>query len=141
MKPNKQHQKPGIYCIRNIENNKVYIGKAINIFRRIRDHIYRLNSESDNSCNEHLKRAWLKYGVSKFEYFVLEFLNLDENILKERELYWINEYQSLDKLKGYNLRSDSESSMIIHPLTSKKISERLKNEWSQGNRSSHTDKL
>ena len=32
--------KSGIYCIRNIVNNKVYIGKSKNIYNRITQHIY-----------------------------------------------------------------------------------------------------
>lgn len=40
MKVNKRDlNKHGIYCIRNIINNKVYIGKSINIYTRIASHI------------------------------------------------------------------------------------------------------
>lgn len=38
--------KSGIYCIRNIINNKVYIGKSKNIYNRITQHIYLLRNKS-----------------------------------------------------------------------------------------------
>ena len=58
----KEHlDKSGIYCIRNKVNNKVYIGKAKCIYRRIRQHINLLNKRSKDE-NEHFINAWHKYG-------------------------------------------------------------------------------
>ena len=68
--------KSGIYCIRNIVNNKVYIGKSKNIYNRITQHIYLLRNKSKDE-NRYLINAWHKYGEDKFEYFVLEYLELD----------------------------------------------------------------
>ena len=45
--------KTGIYCIRNTINQKVYIGKAKNIYTRICQHIYYLRKK-DNNENRHL---------------------------------------------------------------------------------------
>lgn len=140
MKANKEHQKCGIYCIRNLINNKVYIGKSKNIYKRILQHIYDLK-KNRNVENPHLLNSWNKYGKENFEYFVIEFLEEDEKLLSERELYWMKIYNSLNKELGYNLRSDSLSKMIIHEETSKKISKRLKLEWSNGLRRKHSKKL
>ena len=47
MKTNKLHEGLcGIYCIRNIINDKKYIGKSINIRQRIYSHIGGLNSKN-----------------------------------------------------------------------------------------------
>ena len=43
----------GIYLIRNKVNNKIYIGKAKNIYERIRQHINLLNKKSKDE-NIHL---------------------------------------------------------------------------------------
>lgn len=138
MKPNLLHQRCGIYCIRNLVTNKVYIGKSKNIYKRIHQHVYDLkNSRKDE--NPYLQNSWNKYGEFNFEYFVLEFLEENEELVAERELYWMNIYNSLEN--GYNLRSDSDSRMIVHKKTSKKISNRLKKEWSEGVRSNHGEKL
>lgn len=138
MEPNIKHKQCGIYCIRNLANNKVYIGKSKNIYSRIHTHIIFLRNNCKDE-NPHLQNAWNKYGEYFFEYFVLEFLEPNEQLVAERELYWMKIYNSLEN--GYNLRSDSDSKMIVHEETSKKISERLKKEWSEGIRSKHGEKL
>lgn len=48
--------KSGIYVIKNKINNKVYVGKAINIYRRIKAHITSLNTKDKNE-NRHLINA------------------------------------------------------------------------------------
>lgn len=140
MKANKEHKKCGIYCIRNIINNKVYIGKSKNIYQRIVQHKHLLKIKSKDE-NEYLINSYHKYGDKNFEYFVLEFLENDEKLVSERELYWIKIYDSLNCDKGYNLRSDSDSKMIVHQKTRDKITNRLKKEWSEGKRNKHSSKL
>ena len=141
MKPNKNHKICGIYCIKNKINNKVYIGKSKNIYKRIYQHLYDLKNKRIKNENSHFLNAWYKYGEKNFEYFILEELNINENLCKEKELYWITKYNSIDRKFGYNLRLDSESKMIIHKETSLKISKRLKKEWLEGKRNSHSEKL
>lgn len=125
MKTNIQDKnKSGIYCIQNIVNNKVYIGKSINIYRRIKNHIGALNMNFHKHENEYLINSWNKYGRKNFKYFVLEYLEINEKLLEERELYWIKEYDSTNPLKGYNLRIDVNSKCIVSERTRKKCSER-----------------
>lgn len=140
MKANIKDKKCGIYCIRNIVNNKVYIGKSKNIYNRIIQHKYYLKMRSVDE-NRYLINAWYKYGNENFEYFVLEYLEEDERNVAERELFWMNAYDSLNSEKGYNLRSDSNSKMIVHNSTRKLISERVGKEWKEGKRQNHSQKL
>lgn len=105
-------KKAGIYCIKNLINNKVYIGKSINIYERIRQHINLLNKESLDE-NRYLIRSWNKYGRDNFQYIVLEYLEIDETILKERELYWMEKFKSLNRRFGYNLREDTSTNCIV----------------------------
>ncbi len=105
-------KKAGIYCIKNLINNKVYIGKSINIYERIRQHINLLNKESLDE-NRYLIRSWNKYGRDNFQYIVLEYLEIDETILKERELYWMGKFKSLNRKFGYNLREDTSTNCIV----------------------------
>lgn len=128
--------------IRNLVNGKVYIGKSNNIGLRLKGHRRVLNKDvCDSDTNNYLFRAWKKYGADQFEGILLEELNLNEELLNERELYWMGCFESLDSTKGYNLRSDSDSNCIVHELTREKISKRLKKEWAEGKRSSHSTKL
>lgn len=116
----KDLNKCGIYCIKNTINNKVYIGKSINIYKRIICHISFLNNKSKDE-NRHLIHSWHKYGKKAFTYFVIEYI--DVNDLKDRELFWILEYKALDRSFGYNLRLDSETKCIVSDETRKKLSE------------------
>ena len=139
MKLNKDHKgKCGIYCIKNTFNSKVYVGKAKDIYSRIREHIRLLRNKSKNE-NRHLINAWFKYGEDAFEYFIIEEFEFNEETLKIRELYWIGEYKSTDREFGYNLRRDSSTQMIVHEETKQLLSEmyqgennpNYRNHWSE----------
>lgn len=92
----------GIYVILNTKTNKVYIGKALDIKKRWRQHKYQLNGGYHS--NEHLQRAWVKYGAKAFKFQKLEYCSLDE--LNAREQHHIAIY----KARGmcYNLTDGGE---------------------------------
>ena len=122
----KEHSICGIYCIKNLITNKVYIGKSLNIAPRVAGHKSALNRNCKKSENHHFINAWLKYGAENFDYTVLEVIpksteNLNQ-FMNERELHWIDEYQSTNRHFGYNLRRDSSSNMIVHDETRLKFS-------------------
>jgi len=112
----------GIYGIINIINNKIYIGRSYNIYKRLVHHRSTLKSKSKDE-NRHLINSWYKYGADNFKTVVIEVLDRDEDLLKNRELYWMNYYTSLDRRCGYNLRSDnSDESNIVSDETKKLMS-------------------
>jgi len=54
----------GIYAIRNLTTNKVYVGKSINIESRFSGHKSMLRSEvRSKDCNRYLFNAFKKYEV------------------------------------------------------------------------------
>lgn len=113
MKANIKHKGiSGIYCIYNKINNKKYIGKSKCIHKRIKQHITSLNRRSKDE-NYHLINSWHKYGRINFDYCIIEELDFDEKLLKDRELYHIINNKSLDRDYGYNLRLDSSTKMIV----------------------------
>ena len=91
----------GIYQILNKVNGKCYIGLSTNI----RDRFYRHKSKLRNNkhSNIHLQSAYNEYGSSNFEFNILE--RCSESILSEREIYYINKYQSDNRKYGYNKAS------------------------------------
>ena len=96
-----QDGKCGIYGFRNSLNRKWYIGQSVNIKERIRSHKAALNAGYHN--NEHLLRAWKKYGEISFEILVLE--ECHQDMLDIRETAWISYYKSTIREFGYNLLS------------------------------------
>jgi group I intron endonuclease len=115
--------KSGIYLIRNLINGKVYVGKARCIYKRIKQHVTSLNTKNGHSENDHLINSWHKHGRNSFDYVVLEYLPLDENLIKEKEIYYIQKYECLNPTKGYNKISDSSTGLIVSEETRKKLSE------------------
>ena len=88
----------GIYSITNKLNGKVYIGKSVNIHKRWENHINR--SVQDNpKCVIH--KAIKKYGVNNFIFEIVEVTESVE-LINEREIYWIDHYQTYLKARGYN---------------------------------------
>ncbi len=62
--------KIGVYQIRNLVNNKVYVGSSINLKERWRRHKKDLRKEKHHSII--LQRAWNKYGEKSFVFEVLK---------------------------------------------------------------------
>jgi group I intron endonuclease len=88
----------GIYRIKNIENNKCYIGSAVSLRRRAYEHFSAL--KRNKHFNFHLQSSFNAYQESKFIFEVLEIC--DKNILIEKENFYINEQKSNTKEAGYN---------------------------------------
>ncbi len=102
--------KSGIYLIKNISNNKIYVGSALNISNRFSTHKYKLKNQQHK--NPHLQAAWNKYGESSFEFSILEIVE-DQNLLIKREQYYINLYNCCDKQVGYNIAKIAGSTLGI----------------------------
>lgn len=88
----------GIYKILNTNNGKFYIGSSKNILKRYKQHLKEL--EKGKHINRHLQSSFNKYG-DVFKLIILEICN--ENILSEREKYYIDYTKSLDEKIGYNI--------------------------------------
>lgn len=92
----------GIYCFENKVNGKKYIGKSINLKKRILDHINSLRRSKDD-CT-YLQNAWNKYGEENFSICIIE--TSEENI-EELEIFYIKEYNSKSPF-GYNLTNGGD---------------------------------
>lgn len=103
-------QVAGIYQITNISNGKIYIGSAMNLHKRKKDHFNAL--QRGDHFNNHLQNAWYKYGSDVFAFNVVEFVTKHE-CLVVREQYWIDFTACCDKNKGYNLSPTAGSSLGV----------------------------
>jgi len=129
----------GVYGIRNLVNDKIYIGQTQCMYRRCHQYVYDFNNRNIGHLNDYLYRAMFKIGISRFEFFPLEFCKIQH--LQERELYWINKLRSLDRNYGYNLRTDTDVGVGVSQETRDKISANLKRQWMDGVRAGHSEKL
>lgn len=95
-------RKCGIYCISNLVNNKVYVGSSTELKMRWFSHIRELNFGRHR--NDHLQKAWNKYGKDSFCIEVLEICDGKDLVdLANKENYWMEVLDSLNRDKGYNI--------------------------------------
>lgn len=119
----------GIYQILNKENSKSYIGSAVNLERRFKEHQKQLRK--GNHHNDKLMKAWKKYGENSFMFVVLEEVE-DKEALIAREQWWINEK---DNTKcGYNICEVAGSTL------GKKLSEETKRKIGIANKGNQFNK-
>lgn len=103
-----------IYQIRNLVNNKFYIGSTQHSFnKRKGEHLAELRK--NYHFNKHLQKSWNKYGEENFKFEVIEELVFPEDYSKDityehvigREMYYINllnpEYNLIKEIRGGKL--------------------------------------
>ncbi len=115
------NKKSVVYCALNQTNNKVYIGlTSQTLKRRISMHIWKAKSPKNN----YFHNALNTHGKDSFKWFVLYQSN-DINKLKEKETFYINEFKSNDREKGYNLSTGGERP-VFNQESCEKISKKAK---------------
>ena len=83
---------PVIYKIRNLTNDKFYVGSTWDMFTRKRTHLSRLRNNRHHSA--YLQNAWNKHGEDAFVFEVVEELPLDAppEALEAAEDRWLLEH-------------------------------------------------
>ncbi len=125
-----------IYQIRNVQNNKIYIGQTIHTLEnRIKGHI----KHASQNKPQLICRAIHKYGIKNFKWFVLGYCNSKKE-LDEAEIICIEHFQSNDRQYGYNLTNGGDGpNGYKHSYNAKmKISKKSKENWGS---SKYRDKI
>lgn len=111
----------GIYKITNLINGKIYIGQSKNCEKRFSEH-------RTSEHNQHLLRAYEKYGFENFSFEIIE--EARESELDDLEEKYIKEYDSMNPSIGYNKRSGGG-----RPRFSEETAEKIKkNRWTSEQR-------
>lgn len=90
-------KKSGIYKIKSLRDNRVYIGSAKSIYNRYWSHDASL--KRNNHHSKKLQRFYNKYGKDSIEFEVIEYVE-DITSLLIREQYYIDLFDSYKK--GFN---------------------------------------
>ena len=108
----------GIYTIENIHTGKLYVGCAIDIRKRWREHKHALNTtKHGNSC---LQKSWNKYGKESFRFELL--VECEVEYLYSEEHYWCNLLQVHNRKYGYNIRpTHPNGKATMNAITKTKI--------------------
>jgi group I intron endonuclease len=105
----------GIYIIINHNNNKIYVGRAVNLDKREREHFGSL--ENGKHFSRHLQRSFNYYEGKNFEFKILEYCEKEE--IRSREAYYIYYYQSYNPLCGYNKTPGGERYVLSDEVKAK----------------------
>lgn len=107
---------PGIYKWENRINHKCYIGQSIDLNKRLAHHFSNIkNNRYDNP----LYRAIKKYGLENFDVTIIEVLEASDDLkskLDEKEVYYINKYNSYGK-NGYNQTLGGDGGILGYKFT------------------------
>lgn len=112
----------GIYTIENLITKKLYVGYTQNFKERFYNHIRTLNRNVHG--NEHLQRAWNKYGQFNFSFEILTTCSVD--ILESEEHYWCNILDTHNPKYGYNIKATHPEKGKMTSIDKLRISNKLK---------------
>jgi group I intron endonuclease len=87
----------GIYKI-STPSNKVYIGQSLDIYKRWNSYMKLQNCKGQAK----LLSSFKSHGVENCSFEIIE--ECEESNLNEREIYWIEFYNTFDTTHGLNLR-------------------------------------
>jgi hypothetical protein len=113
----KQQTPPmGVYQIRNLTNEKVFVGAALNLPGIINRHRFALQMDSHTNCR--LQADWNSLGGENFAFEILDEISLvsdpqhdyraDLNFLEE---LWLEKLQPYDE-HGYNERKKTRNERL-----------------------------
>ena len=103
----------GIYQIKNLINNKIYIGSTIHFKVRWNEHTNALKQNRHHSIL--LQRAWNKYGGEAFEFSIIEIVKDKDDLYKIEQL-WLDATKCYYPEMGYNICSIAKCAVVLPVL-------------------------
>lgn len=130
------YKKSGIYCIKSLIDDRLYIGSAVRLKKRYNDHNQLLTKGTHHSS--YLQNFVNKYGIENLAFEVIEFCSPEELITLEQK--WIDFYNdknllfNLCKIAG-NTLGYKHTVESIEKMKNKEVSEETRkkqSEWQKG---------
>lgn len=110
-----------VYQIRNISNNKSYVGKTVETTPSKRWYQHLRESELGSQCGIH--RAIRKYGPENFDVWVLSHAT-DLEHLVSLEKFFIRQLRTNNRRYGYNMTPGGDGFHGTHSLKTRKLMSR-----------------
>ena len=117
------YYKSGVYALKAVERNQIYIGSTKCFKTRKNLHMTALRKADTKRCITSFLDSYIKGELIEFE-----IIEICDNYL-EREQYWIDFYKSHPSLKIVNVFSADRSNSIIPNVFKSKMSSILKHRW------------
>ena len=106
----------GVYCIRNLVNDKVFIGSSLDLPSMFNQSRFQLIAGSHS--NKELEADWKRYGTGKFEFEVLEEIVQDLDVghnyatdLEALEDLWLEKLSPYGE-RGYNVPKNTRDDKL-----------------------------
>lgn len=117
--------KSGIYYIECMVNNKKYVGSAQNLHGREVEHWKHLRNGTNN---RYLQEDYNKHGEEKFRFVIVEELPNDDDLLLEKENYYMDHFKTYIHKYGHDYGYNNNKASRNRPTeeSNKKRSESLK---------------
>lgn len=133
----------GVYCIENVTNGRRYIGSAVDIQKRWKEHRRGLSEGRHHS--RFMQRCWDKYGEAAFSFRILIFCAREHVLMYEQILLdaWKPEYNTSPTAGsqfGYRHSEETRAKMSearrkdFSPMTGKSHTEETKKKISETKR-------
>lgn len=97
---------PGIYAIVHLASGKFYIGSAVSLWQRCKDHRSWLKRGVHK--NRHLQHAWDAHGAAQFAFMPLEVVPDKDDLLRVEQAY-LDRLTPYDPAVGFNLSPTASS--------------------------------
>ena len=104
----------GIFQIRNLKDEKVFVGSSLNLDEILNRHEFSL--KMGVHANKTLQKDWNAHGSENFAFEILEELEPRENLDSKKELavledLWLEKLEPYDE-KGYNERKKTREERL-----------------------------
>lgn len=111
-----------VYAHKNKINKKIYIGITGQKPER------RWRNGQGYKTSTYFYNAIQKYGWNNFEHIILQF-NLTQQEAEQKEKYYIQKYNTLNDIYGYNIKKGGKLNQGLSKQGRKKISQSSKKNW------------
>ena len=116
-----------IYLVTNKINGCVYVGQTtLSLEERKRYHERESLCKSRKTVKFH--NALLKYGFDNFEWMILQKCNSQDELDYYEQLY-ISQYNSCDRVKGYNLKIGGRTGGLMTEEAKNNLGKSTKRKW------------